>query len=643
MTGFQSAGIDCVRERQVYKEVFLDINIAILIRQAIAAISPLRAHYVSVHRRPEIAVDVAVGKRGAPFVIGVGAADVLCGSESRAVVVPFVIAVSFQSRDYYVAAAEVLRGALTVISHVERSAVDIQSQRAEIRPRKINVAVNVDVHHSEFVAVAIDVSVNVGTRNECVALHHHVAVYGYLVVGVHSRPTEYTAPILDVVAVDVEVFCGIYVVLDAVQRVFGLGAVHIFDTGVFPEVHISVDTEFRHADVEDDRLRMVEENVLGKTVLVIRYLPRAVTLQTVSRIYVAGQKRRAGSLRENSSLLGVVPVTYILPAALVLVDKSDQYAGMRVKVAVHRDIAFHGGEHIQLDPVVVKAVSQRHIVHTYGFGVSHKAGILRAGLDVAVNFRSENVIVFAYVRAGIHCYRPVVLAQILSRDRIIGLAAVLVRAVFPELLENTIVNPFVSRRLDAAVVVVHIGRGLRNVHVSVDSVGDYRRNRRLQTERIVENLFKFGGGKIGARDKCTRALAVTVVRGVRLNAELRHFLVCIAHSEFAVTEESVEKSARYQTASVAAARRTHVDTDRGGVYYSRRSRGNLPKILGLKFRKQRSEQRSVGSHHTVKRFYAGTRGVVSLLFAKFGVGVFIGTHCDCGEQSPHNRENGYGN
>ena len=375
---------------------------------------------------------------------------------------------------------------------MEGAACHGEAVARELLPVEIHIAVHGDIVHAEFVTVDIDIAVDGRTLDVGIALHHHIAVDGNLALSLQTvshNATLKVNPFRIPDAGDVEILRRINIVLDALARIGGLGAVEILYAGVFPQVHIAVDAEFGDVAVEDIVFLVVEKDGLTEAVLEID--AELAAEQVALAVHVS-------SFNQVETLGGVVPHLHICAVVVVAVEQSYEHAAVGIEVAVNHGVALRRREEIDFRPVVVPAFGQRSSVDVDGFCVPHQRGLRCARLHFAVHLVAQDGIVLPHHAIGDY---PSALIPHILPGNCCGVTAV--RAGFLERHVDHIVSAFARVEIGDhfSCAVQEIGkRGLRDIYVPVCLLRDYGGDRRLQAEDIVEDLFELLRRLVRTRD-----------------------------------------------------------------------------------------------------------------------------------------------
>ena len=376
---------------------------------------------------------------------------------------------------------------------MEGAACHGEAVARELLPVEIHIAVHGDIVHPEFVTVDIDIAVDGRTLDVGIALHHHIAVDGNLALSLQTVSCNATLkvnPFRIPDAGDVEILRRINIVLDALARIGGLGAVEILYAGVFPQVYIAVDAEFGGVAVEDIVVLVVEIDGLLEAVLEI-----AVECVCVEQVALAVH---GSSVNQFETLCGVVPHLHIRAVVVVAVEQSYEHAAVGIEVAVNHGVALRRREEIDFRPVVVPAFGQRSSVYVDGFCVPRQRGLRCARLHFVVHPVAQDGIVLPHHAIGDY---PSALIPHILPGNCCGVTAV--RAGFLERHIDHIVSAFARVEIGDhfSCAVQEIGkRGLRDIYVPVCLLRDYGGDRRLQAEDIVEDLFELLRRLVRTRD-----------------------------------------------------------------------------------------------------------------------------------------------
>ena len=268
-----------------------------------------------------------------------------------------------------------------------------------------------------------------------------------------------------------------------------------------------------------------------------------------------------------------------------------------------------------------------------------ETALLRARLHIGVDIVAEHRIVLPR-DAVAREYGAVPVPEILPRLRRVAAEA----PILFQRGKDRVVCSFVAGGHFVTALIQEVGHhGLGDIDIPVSSVRDDGGYGRLQAKDIVEYLFEFGSGEIGARHLCARGLGVAVVGRVRLYADLRAVAVGVAHIEFALPEIGVEKAAVHQhSRGVRPARRAHFDAHPGGIDMQSVLLFDRVLIRGLERVYHAREVFGRLPYGLIVALDGGGRRVIRLLLAELGVGVLIRAHGDGGEHGGDYGEDSHG-
>ena len=544
---------------------------------------------------PYLGIDSRIERRHYRRVVDIGADRILVQ-----IAVRFIGARSFaiciQTRNYEIAARAVLSKSAAVLKS-QRAGSNRRKVHYEIVASEIYVAVYRAVENGEAVAVAIYISVYRGVGNIQIALYHDIAEDGYRIL---MYPRFAAAALIDV-AVNSKVFVGVNIVFYTLICIVCVDGVEVFDSRIFPEIHISVDTE-SCALRRDFTVVVVEEYVGTESVLYIRF--------EVSRLLILRVGIIVPIVTDICSVSVKLPVDFI---ALILVPKTYESARLHIEVAVdsrivagicdisrkiilreavaaHRcvvfvsgiievrtsDIAVAGasviGEHIEFYPVVVIYYFTRIIIPLAleSTGYAAACAAIRTVTSESLSLDCERLVVdierlcmsvndslrFAFRNLEIYITVYVV-AQILvvydygiAVGRIDNLAVcisdiltcracitVVISAYF-ERLKHGVING----RCIGNIVCARIYHWLSDMYVARCLRGNQTRQRRRPIERIGEYLGYFLRARIGLGYTHADAFGIALVRSGRFETHLILFFVEETYPNFTSTHYVLENT-----------------------------------------------------------------------------------------------------
>ena len=625
---------------------------------------------------PYLGIDSRIERRHYRRVVDIGADRILVQ-----IAVRFIGARSFaiciQTRNYEIAARAVLSKSAAVLKS-QRAGSNRRIVHYEIVASEIYVAVYRAVENGEAVAVAIYISVYRGVGNIQIALHHDIAEDGYRIL---MYPINALAALIDI-TVNSKVFVGVNIVFYTLICIVCVDGVEVFDSRIFPEIHISVDTE--SCALRRDFTVVVVKEYVG----------------TESVFYITFEDSRLIRLRVGiivPIVTGICPVSVKLPVFLiagVLVPKTYESTRLHIEVAVdsrivagicdisrkiilreavsaHRcavsgiievrtsDIAVAGasviGEHIEFYPVVVIYYFTRIIIPLAleSTGYAAACAAIRTVTSESLSLDCERLVVdierlcmsvndslrFAFRNLEIYITVYVV-AQILvvydygiAVGRIDNLAVcisdiltcracitVVISAYF-ERLKHGVING----RCIGNIVCARIYHRLSDMYVARCLRGNQTRQRRRPIERIGEYLGYFLRARIGLGYTHADAFGIALVRSGRFETHLILFFVEETYPDFTSTHYVLENTRILDDGRAGIAHRNSTRSANFAyrtVYRSDVDVG-IKHLLRLHFCYQSvfycGQRLGIAVNKIVKRLYAGFCGVISLLFAKLRV------------------------
>ena len=625
---------------------------------------------------PYLGIDSRIERRHYRRVVDIGADRILVQ-----IAVRFIGARSFaiciQTRNYEIAARAVLSKSAAVLKS-QRAGSNRRIVHYEIVASEIYVAVYRAVENGEAVAVAIYISVYRGVGNIQIALHHDIAEDGYRIL---MYPINALAALIDI-TVNSKVFVGVNIVFYTLICIVCVDGVEVFDSRIFPEIHISVDTE--SCALRRDFTVVVVKEYVG----------------TESVFYITFEDSRLIRLRVGiivPIVTGICPVSVKLPVfliSLILVPKTYESTRLHIEVAVdsrivagicdisrkiilreavsaHRcavsgiievrtsDIAVAGasviGEHIEFYPVVVIYYFTRIIIPLAleSTGYAAACAAIRTVTSESLSLDCERLVVdierlcmsvndsLRFAFRNLEIYLTVyVIAQILvvydygiAVGRIDNLAVcisdiltcracitVVISAYF-ERLKHGVING----RCIGNIVCARIYHRLSDMYVARCLRGNQTRQRRRPIERIGEYLGYFLRARIGLGYTHADAFGIALVRSGCFETHLILFFVEETYPDFTSTHYVLENTRILDDGRAGIAHRNSTRSANFAyrtVYRSDVDVG-IQHLLRLHFCYQSvfycGQRLGIAINKIVKRLYAGFCGVISLLFAKLRV------------------------
>ena len=626
---------------------------------------------------PYLGIDSRIERRHYRRVVDIGADRILVQ-----IAVRFIGARSFaiciQTCNYEISARAALSKSAAVLKS-QRAGSNSRIVHYEIVASEIYVAVYGAVENSEAVAVAIYISVYRGVGNIQIALHHDIAEDGYRIL---MYPRFAAAALIDI-AVNSKVFVGVNIVFYTLICIVCVDGVEVFDSRIFPEIHISVDTE-SCALRRDFTVVVVEEYVGTESVLKIRAesgIPWCLIIVIIIVPIFTG----------ICSVSVKLPVDFI---AGILVPKTYESARLHIEVAVdsrivagicdisrkiilreavsaHRcavsgiievrtsDIAVAGtsviGEHIEFYPVVVVndfsgigvPLALEYAGSAAAYAAVRAVASERLSLDcerlvvdierlcMSVNdslrfaFRNLEIYITVYVVAqilvvydyGIAVGRIDNLSVCISDILTCRARITVVISAYFERLKHGVING----RCIGNIVCARIYHWLSDMYVARCLRGNQTRQRRRPIERIGEYLGYFLRARIGLGYTHADAFGIALVRSGRFETHLILFFVEETYPDFTSTHYVLENTRILDDGRAGIAHRNSTRSANFAyrtVYRSDVDVG-IKHLLRLHFCYQSvfycGQRLGIAVNKIVKRLYAGFCGVISLLFAKLRV------------------------